>query len=132
MHMPQASVHVGIHASASNIPSPLSAMPVSPPCPPPVGKCLATQRRTRSRLLPPQEGGANPEDDSKFDEFLGNDAGALAGTGEYDEDDKEADQIWEAVDNFMDERRRVRNEEGGKEARLCSFGVGVMLGSSVV
>ena len=58
---------------------------------------------------PQDEGGAapNPEDDSKFDEFLGNDAGALAGTGEYDEDDKEADEIWEAVDTFMDERRRV-------------------------
>jgi pre-mRNA-processing factor 6 len=39
---------------------------------------------------------------------MGNDAGALAATGQYDEDDKEADEIWEAVDNFMDERRRVR------------------------
>ena len=60
-----------------------------------------------------QEGGgdeeaANPEDDSKFDEFLGNDAGAFASkAGEYDQDDKEADGIWEAVDAFMDERRRV-------------------------
>ena len=60
-----------------------------------------------------QEGGgdeeaANPEDDSKFDEFLGNDAGAFASkAGEDDQDDKEADGIWEAVDAFMDERRRV-------------------------
>lgn len=54
------------------------------------------------------EEAANPEDDSKFDEFLGNDAGAFASkAGEYDQDDKEADGIWEAVDAFMDERRRV-------------------------
>jgi hypothetical protein len=33
-------------------------------------------------------------------------AGAFAG-GAYDEDDKEADEIWEAVDKYMDERRRV-------------------------
>lgn len=34
------------------------------------------------------------EDDTKFDEFMGNDTGALAGTfGEYDEDDKEADEV---------------------------------------
>jgi hypothetical protein len=26
----------------------------------------------------------------------------------YDQDDKEADEIWEAVDLYMDERRRVR------------------------
>jgi pre-mRNA-processing factor 6 len=32
--------------------------------------------------------------------------GAFAG-GAYDEDDKEADEIWEAVDKYMDERRRV-------------------------
>jgi len=55
------------------------------------------------------------EDPEKFDEFMGNDAGALAGTGEYDEDDKEADQIWEAVDQFMDERRRERREKRLKE-----------------
>jgi pre-mRNA-processing factor 6 len=35
-------------------------------------------------------------------------AGAFAG-GIYDQDDKEADQIWDAVDQFMDERRRVSN-----------------------
>jgi hypothetical protein len=46
-------------------------------------------------------------DDTKFDEFMGNDAGMFAATGEYDEDDKEADAVWEKVDDFMDERRRV-------------------------
>ncbi len=35
------------------------------------------------------------EDDSKFDHFMGNDAGALAGTfGEYDQDDREADEVY--------------------------------------
>ena len=34
------------------------------------------------------------DDDSKFDEFMGNDAGALAvNYGEYDQDDKEADEV---------------------------------------
>lgn len=48
------------------------------------------------------------EDDNKFDEFMGSDSALLAGTtGEYDRDDKEADDVWEAVDTFMDGRRRV-------------------------
>ncbi|GMH38698.1 hypothetical protein BSKO_06582 [Bryopsis sp. KO-2023] len=55
-------------------------------------------------------------DDSKFDEFMGNDSGMLAGTfGEYDEDDKEADEIWEAVDQHMDMRRRDRREKRLKD-----------------
>jgi pre-mRNA-processing factor 6 len=27
--------------------------------------------------------------------------------GQYDEDDREADEVWESIDNFMDDRRRV-------------------------
>lgn len=54
-------------------------------------------------------------DDSKFDEFMGNDAGVFANMGEYDEDDKEADAVWESVDNFMDTRRRDRREKRLKE-----------------
>ena len=69
---------------------------------------VATPPLSHSAPLLQDEGAAaNPEDDSKFDEFMGNDAGALARTGQYDDDDKEADDIWEAVDTFMDERRRV-------------------------
>ncbi len=45
-------------------------------------------------------------DDSKFDEFMGNDAGALANTGEYDQDDKEADDVWANIDDHMDNRRQ--------------------------
>lgn len=40
---------------------------------------------------------------------MGSDNALLAGTtGEYDRDDKEADDVWESVDTFMDGRRRVR------------------------
>jgi len=53
-------------------------------------------------------------DNNKFDEFMGNDAGAFAG-GVYDQDDREADEIWDAVDQFMDERRRERREKRLKE-----------------
>jgi pre-mRNA-processing factor 6 len=45
-------------------------------------------------------------ENKEFDAFMGNDAGMFA-HGEYDEDDKEADRVWESIDNFMDERRRV-------------------------
>lgn len=54
-------------------------------------------------------------DDSKFDEFMGNDAGALASFGEYDQDDREADAEWDRVDDIMDERRRDRREKLLKE-----------------
>ncbi|EFJ27774.1 hypothetical protein SELMODRAFT_172051 [Selaginella moellendorffii] len=49
------------------------------------------------------------DENQKFDEFEGNDVGLFA-TGEYDEDDKEADQIWESVDKRMDSRRKDRRE----------------------
>eukprot|EP00878_Enallax_costatus_P009275 GHUV01009694.1.p1 GENE.GHUV01009694.1~~GHUV01009694.1.p1 ORF type:complete len:699 (+),score=215.34 GHUV01009694.1:365-2461(+) len=61
------------------------------------------------------EGGAAAGgDDDKFDEFMGSDAGMFAG-GTYDEDDKEADRVWDSIDNFMDERRRERRERLMKE-----------------
>ncbi|XP_024534521.1 protein STABILIZED1 [Selaginella moellendorffii] len=49
------------------------------------------------------------DENQKFDEFEGNDVGLFA-TGEYDEDDKEPDQIWESVDKRMDSRRKDRRE----------------------
>lgn len=55
------------------------------------------------------------ENDGQFDQFLGNDAGMLGMTGEYDEDDREADAVWEQVDAHMDERRRERREARMKE-----------------
>lgn len=42
----------------------------------------------------------------EFDQFLGNDAGAFA-YGDYDEEDKEADQVYAQIESVMDERRKV-------------------------
>ncbi|KAI5654314.1 hypothetical protein M9H77_31501 [Catharanthus roseus] len=50
----------------------------------------------------------------KFDEFEGND-GELFASAEYDDDDKEADAIWEAIDKRMDSRRKDRRESRLKE-----------------
>lgn len=50
------------------------------------------------------------DENQKFDEFEGNDVGLFA-TGEYDEDDKEADAVWESIDKRMDSRRKDRREE---------------------
>ena len=96
-------------------------------------------------------------DESKFDEFMGNDAGAIllvsvqklsthilallcrglgeaklkaldtyramlkalgwcagalaVGFGEYDQDDREADRIWDEIDDHMDQRRRAQREK---------------------
>ena len=47
----------------------------------------------------------------QFDEFNGGDAGIFGGGGgEYDEDDKEADEIWASIDDHMDSRRRDQRE----------------------
>lgn len=64
-------------------------------------------------------GGAEEEEDEaddkgydenqKFDEFEGNDVGLFA-SAEYDEDDKEADAVWESIDKRMDSRRKDRRE----------------------
>eukprot|EP00879_Flechtneria_rotunda_P002532 GHRR01002730.1.p1 GENE.GHRR01002730.1~~GHRR01002730.1.p1 ORF type:complete len:774 (+),score=274.42 GHRR01002730.1:968-3289(+) len=81
----------------------------------------ATGFTTRSDIGPARAGpvgdsGEKEEgaDDNKFDEFMGSDAGMFAG-GQYDEDDKEADRVWESIDKFMDERRRERRERLLKE-----------------
>ncbi|OWM76535.1 hypothetical protein CDL15_Pgr005499 [Punica granatum] len=49
------------------------------------------------------------DDNQKFDEFEGNDVGLFA-SAEYDEDDKEADAVWEGIDKRMDSRRKDRRE----------------------
>lgn len=68
---------------------------------------------------PPQESAAagprpeQQEEQQQFDAFLGNDAGVFAKStyGEYDKDDEEADAVWNAVDERMDERRREHREK---------------------
>lgn len=47
--------------------------------------------------------------DNNYDEFTGY-GGALFGDTPYEQDDKEADAIWEAVDDRMDMRRKERRE----------------------
>lgn len=54
------------------------------------------------------------DENQKFDEFEGNDVGLFA-SAEYDEDDKEADAVWEAIDKRMDLRRKDRREARLKE-----------------
>ena len=54
-----------------------------------------------------EEGG---QEKGQFDDFMGSDAGALAG-GTLDEEDKEADAIWEAVDARMEEKWKVHSEK---------------------
>ncbi|KAL5974512.1 Protein STABILIZED1 [Asimina triloba] len=49
------------------------------------------------------------DENQKFDEFEGNDVGLFA-SAEYDEDDKEADSVWESIDKRMDSRRKDRRE----------------------
>ena len=61
-------------------------------------------------------------DDSKFDEFMGNDAGAFASFGEYDQDDREADAEWDRVDDIMDERRRDRHARSHVTAKKQLLG----------
>ncbi|EPS73075.1 hypothetical protein M569_01676 [Genlisea aurea] len=54
------------------------------------------------------------DENQKFDEFEGNDAGLFA-SAEYDEEDKDADEVWEAIDKRMDSRRKDRREARLKE-----------------
>ncbi|GFZ05692.1 pre-mRNA splicing factor-like protein [Actinidia rufa] len=54
------------------------------------------------------------DENQKFDEFEGNDVGLFA-SAEYDEEDKEADAVWEAIDKRMDLRRKDRREARLKE-----------------
>lgn len=64
------------------------------------------------------EGGNAADDDDGGDDGRyqdpDNETGLFAGTP-YDADDQEADDIYEAVDKKMDERRRVRREKRERE-----------------
>ncbi|XP_045789815.1 protein STABILIZED1-like [Trifolium pratense] len=54
------------------------------------------------------------DENQEFDEFEGNDVGLFA-SGEYDEDDREADAVWEGIDKIMDSRRKDRKEARVKQ-----------------
>ncbi|PWN28163.1 hypothetical protein BDZ90DRAFT_231922 [Jaminaea rosea] len=61
------------------------------------------------------EGGAGGGEEGQFDDRdPENETGLFAG-GVYEKDDEEADRIWEAVDNKMDERRRDKREAKERE-----------------
>ncbi|CAL5342579.1 unnamed protein product [Camellia sinensis] len=49
------------------------------------------------------------DENQKFDEFEGNDVGLFA-SAEYDDEDREADAVWDAIDKRMDLRRKDRRE----------------------
>eukprot|EP01018_Ginkgo_biloba_P004869 Gb_12192 [translate_table: standard] len=49
------------------------------------------------------------DENKKFDEFEGNDVGLFA-LGEYGEDDKEVDSVWESTDKRMDSGQKDRRE----------------------
>ncbi|EGC29393.1 hypothetical protein DICPUDRAFT_51299 [Dictyostelium purpureum] len=53
---------------------------------------------------------------SKFDEFEGNASDKFYDSNKsYDQDDKEADEIWDAIDSKMDSRRKKRKDEKEKQ-----------------
>lgn len=70
---------------------------------------LPLQRLQRKREGTQEEEGDDKghDEDQKFDEFKGNDVGLIA-SAEYDENDNEADAVWEAIDERMDSRRKDR------------------------
>lgn len=67
------------------------------------------------------EGGVGENDremedysDAKYDEWSGY-AGSLFAFGDYDDEDKEADEIYSMIDKHMDMRRKQRREKKAKE-----------------
>lgn len=64
----------------------------------------------------------DPAAHQEFDQFLGNDAGAFA-YGDYDEEDKEADEVYAQIEAVMDERRKVCFSAAVSwRSRLCPSG----------
>ncbi|KAH9783075.1 TPR REGION domain-containing protein [Citrus sinensis] len=68
------------------------------------------------RPKPRDDDGEDDNDDDgnngyqqNFDHFEGNDAGLFVNL-EYDDEDKEADAVWESIDKLMDSRRKSRRE----------------------
>ncbi|TXG55194.1 hypothetical protein EZV62_020450 [Acer yangbiense] len=76
-----------------------------------IGGAASSAAVGRGRGKPEDDEGDEKDYDEnqKFDEFEGNDVGLFANS-EYDEDDREADAIWEAIDKRMDSRRKDRRE----------------------
>ncbi|KAH6821826.1 pre-mRNA splicing factor-like protein [Perilla frutescens var. hirtella] len=79
----------------------------------------ATGFTTRSDIGPAIAIGAAAAaaEEKGYDEFEGNDEGMFASAAEeeYDDEDKEADAVWEAIDKRMDSRRKDKREARVKE-----------------
>eukprot|EP00746_Dinoflagellata_sp_MGD_P159504 gnl/MRDRNA2_/MRDRNA2_86717_c0_seq1.p3 gnl/MRDRNA2_/MRDRNA2_86717_c0~~gnl/MRDRNA2_/MRDRNA2_86717_c0_seq1.p3 ORF type:complete len:408 (+),score=33.06 gnl/MRDRNA2_/MRDRNA2_86717_c0_seq1:4062-5285(+) len=64
---------------------------------------------------------ANVDDDTPCD-FIGSDAGIFAQTGAYEEDDREADVVWDAVDEFINQRRPMLETScNGKRMKITQY-----------
>ncbi|KAL3680864.1 hypothetical protein R1sor_023820 [Riccia sorocarpa] len=99
---------IGPARAAPDLPDRAAAGGVGGPGAPPAG---AGRGRGKGGLEEEEEEAEEKgyDENQKFDEFEGNDVGLFA-TGEYDEDDKEADAVWESIDKRMDSRRKDRRE----------------------
>ena len=81
-----------------------------------LGDAASGSRAAMARGFGRGRGAPAPADDTpdppnQFDEFQGGDAGIFAKKGaEYDDDDLEADAIWQSVDDHLDERRKDDRE----------------------
>ncbi|KAM0890463.1 hypothetical protein ACQ4PT_027030 [Festuca glaucescens] len=69
------------------------------------------------------------DENQKFDQFEGNDAG-LFSNADYDDDDREADAIWESIDQRMDLRRKDRREARLKQEIEKSWKAYLKLGTT--
>eukprot|EP01132_Coremiostelium_polycephalum_P009987 gene9987-12241_t len=74
----------------------------------------------KSRALQQQQQGKEDDDDdyvggNNFDEFEGDGETFTDANAVYDQEDKEADDIWEQIDKKMDSRRKTRREAIEKE-----------------
>ena len=80
----------------------------------------ATGFTTRSDIGPARtEDKKEQLNDSKYDEFSGY-SGSLVDDMAYDEDDEQADLVWNEIDAKMDERRKSRREAWEANARGSS------------
>lgn len=102
---------IGPARAAPDLPD-RSAAAIGPPGAPGVGRGRGKGAGEEEEEEESEEKGY--DENQKFDEFEGNDAGLFA-SAEYDDEDKEADAVWEAIDKRMDSRRKDRREARLKE-----------------
>jgi len=60
---------------------------------------------------PPKDRDAGDYSEANYDEFSGYGGALFGGETPYDDDDREADNIYQAIDDRMDSRRKRRREE---------------------